>query len=87
LWWIGKTPHPQPPQNQANCNAQKFAWWAAMCYKGLATKSLQKVRLRCKAGHASNTASAPPQNQLHLAECSRLKICMVGCGVLQGVGA
>jgi len=33
-----------------------------------------------------NTASAPPQNQLHLAECTCRKRCMVGCGVLCGAG-
>jgi len=30
--------------------------------------------------------SAPPQNQLHLAECNCRKSCMEGCGVLSGVG-
>jgi len=80
------------PQNQANCNAQKFAvvgcdvlqgvgrlrqlhslrkinctlqnavaekaaWWAARCYAGLVAKSLLKVRLRCKAGHAAERAA------------------------------
>jgi hypothetical protein len=33
------------------------------------------------------SATAAPQNQLQLANCSRLKICVVGCEVLQGVGA
>jgi len=27
------------PQNQANCNAQKFAWCVAMCYAGLVAKA------------------------------------------------
>jgi len=31
--------------------------------------------------------NAPPQNQLHLAECSRRKIRVVGCDVICGVGA
>jgi len=64
------------PQNQANCNAQKFAWWAARCYKGLVPESLLKVRLRCKASHASNSATPHPQLRkikLHLAECTRRK--------------
>jgi len=34
--------------------------------------------------------NAPPQNQLHLAECTcrkiNLKICVVGCEVRSGVG-
>jgi len=64
------TPHPQPPQNQlhpAECtcrkSCQKFAWWAAGCYAGFASKSLLKVRLRCKARHAEERAafrSTPP---------------------------
>ena len=36
--------------------------------------------------HASNSASAAPRNQLHLRNCTRPKICVVGCGVLCGVG-
>jgi len=36
-------------------------------------------------------APAAPQNQLHSAECtcrkSCIKICVVGCGVLRGLGA
>jgi len=39
--------------------------------------------------HASNSATAAPQNQLQLAECTcrkiSLKICVVGCEVLRGV--
>ena len=57
---------------------------------GVASKSLLKIRLRCKAGHASNSASAAPQNQLHLAECTCRKSCVVGCDVLReklGLGA
>ena len=34
-----------------------------------------------------NPASATPQNQLQLAECTCRKRCMVGCGVICGVGA
>jgi hypothetical protein len=41
--------------------------------------------LRCKACHAHNTATAAPQNQLHLANCTRRKICVVGCDVARGV--
>jgi len=37
-----------------------------------------------------NSASAVPQNQLHLAECTLqkklLKICTVGCDVARGLG-
>ena len=33
-----------------------------------------------------NSASASPQNHLHLANCSCRKSCVVGCGVLRGVG-
>ena len=36
----------------------KFAWWAARCYAGLVTKSPLKIRLRCKACHASSPAAA-----------------------------
>jgi len=32
------------PQNQANCIAQKFAWWAARRCAGLVPKSLLKIR-------------------------------------------
>jgi len=66
------------PQNQANCIAQKFARWAAMWPQ-------LKVRLRCKASHASNSATAAPQNQLQLAECTCRKSCMVGCDVPRGL--
>ena len=34
-----------------------------------------------------NSASAAPQNQLHLAECTCRKSGMVGCDVIRGVGA
>jgi len=37
------------PQNQANCNAQKFAWWAAMWHAGLVPKSLLKVRAQVQS--------------------------------------
>jgi hypothetical protein len=74
------TPHPLPQHRKINCSLQnavaKFAWWAAMWPQ-------LKVRLRCKACHAEecaafrstshNSASAAPQNQLHLAECTRRK--------------
>ena len=33
-----------------------------------------------------NSASAAPQNQLQLAECTCRKSCVVGCDVLSGVG-
>ena len=33
-----------------------------------------------------NSATAAPQNQLHLAECSCRKSCVVGCEVICGVG-
>ena len=93
-------PRPQlrlPQLRKINCALQnalveKGAWWAAMCYAGLPPKSLLKVRLRCKAGHAKEhaafysaprlqlrSASASPQNQLHLAECTCRKSCMVCC--------
>jgi len=83
-----------------NALAEKAAWWAAEWYAGLAPESLLKVRLRRKAGHAkeraafrfspaiysaSHSASATPQNQLHLAECTCRKRCMVGCDVRSGV--
>ena len=45
----------------------------------------QLVRVRCKACHALR-GYASPQNQLHLAECTCRKSCMVGCDVLRGVG-
>jgi len=63
---------------------KKFAWWAAM-------RPQLKVRLRCKACHAEeraafaprlqlrNSATAAPQNQLHLANRIRRKIAVVGC--------
>jgi len=35
------TPQIAPPEK----SAQKFAWWAAMCYAGLVAKSQLKVRL------------------------------------------
>jgi len=35
--------------------------------------------------HASNSATAAPQNQLQLAECSCRKSCMVGCEVPTGL--
>ena len=44
-------------------NSIEFARWAAMCYAGLVPESLLKLRLRCKACHAFNSASAAPQNQ------------------------
>jgi len=66
------------PQNQlqlAECIAEKAAWWVAMCYAGSASKSLLKVRLRCKAGHALPCKDRqPPQNQLHLALASQKKL-------------
>jgi len=84
------TPHPQ--HRKINCTLQnalveKAAWWAAMRYKGLASKSLLKVRPRCKACHAEERAafrssptirsttppSAPPQNQLQLANAVAAK--------------
>jgi len=66
------------PQNQANCIAQKFARWAAMWPQ-------LKVRLRCKAGHASNSASL--RSSAKSSKLQRPKICMVGCEVPSGVGA
>jgi len=48
-----------------NAFAEKAAWWAAMCYAGLALKAKAPPLLRC-----SNTASAAPQNQ---ANCTRQK--------------
>jgi len=57
-----------PQLRKINCTlqnalAEKAAWWAAGWYAGLVAKSLLKVRLMCKASHASSSASAAPQNQ------------------------
>jgi len=52
-----------------NARAEKFARWAAGCYAGLVAKA----------------TPLPPQNQLHLAECTCRKSCMVGCDVLRGI--
>jgi len=46
---------------------------------------LLKVRLSAKPATPCEDRQ-PPQNQLHLAECTCRKSCMVGCDVLQGVG-
>ena len=70
-----------------------------MCCAGLALKSpdfafIQEILSALIAGVIvvvvdwKNSATAAPQNQLHraLAECTRLKICTVGCEALRGVG-
>ena len=72
-----------PPQNQlqlAECTCRKKScMWAAM-------RPLLKVKLRCKDRLALRGWAAP-QNQLHLRNCSRPKICVVGCEVLSGVAS
>jgi len=61
---------------------------AAMCYAGLVPKSLLKVRVGCKAGHALPCEDRqPPQNQLHSRRKISLKICTVGCDVICGVAS
>jgi len=82
-----RRPASAAPQNQANCNAQKFARWAAMCYAGLAPKSLDFPILLIASLLRYRSTPPPPQNQLHLANCKRPKSCTVGCDVLQEVGA
>jgi hypothetical protein len=67
-WWAAMCYASLPQHRKINCTlpnalAEKAAWWAAMCYAGFASKSLLKVRLRCKAGHAEERAafrSTPP---------------------------
>jgi len=79
----------QPPQNQlqfAECTCRKSCVVRCDVLRGVASKSPLKIRLRCKACHASNSASAAPQNQLHLRNCTCRKSCMVGCDVACGVG-
>jgi len=87
------------PQNQANCIAKKFARWVAVCYAGLDLKVCSKlgsgakpatpknVRHSAPCLPATNTATAAPQNQLQLAECTRqkirLKFCVLHCRVTQ----
>ena len=79
-WWAAmcSAPHPQP--RKINCTLQN------------APVEKKKLRggLRCDTRHSiplRYSASAAPQNQLQFAECSRPKSCMVGCGVVSGVGA
>ena len=65
----------QPPQNQlhpANCTCRRKS--CVVCcdvLRGVASKSPLKIMLRCKARHATNSAPAAPQNQLHLANASQ----------------
>jgi len=54
------------------------------------TKGIQEIASALIAGVIvivvdwKNSATAAPQNQLHLAECTCRKSCMVGCDVLRG---
>ena len=62
--------------------AKKFAWWAAMCYKGLvpnvqAPPFAPRLQLR-------NSASAPPQNQ---ANCNAQKFAWWAAGCYAGLVA
>ena len=55
------------PQNQANCNAQKFVRWAAMCNASKEIASALIAGVIVVVADWKNSASAAPQNQLHLA--------------------
>jgi len=46
--------------------AEKFAWWDAMCYAGLAPKSLLKVRLSAKPATPKNVRHSAPRLQLRI---------------------
>ena len=49
-----------PQHRKINCTLQMHLqkkWWAAMCYAGLAPKSLLKVMRRCKFGDAKERAA------------------------------
>jgi len=94
-------PASSAPRNQlhlAECSCRKSC--LKICTvgcdvpRGVGPKNLLNVKLRCKACHAeerrafcythSNSATAAPQNQ---ANCTRPKICAVGCEVLRGVAS
>ena len=67
-----------------------------MCYAGLALKVCSKLGLDAKPAtpknvrhplHALQLRYSAPQNQLHLANCTCRKSCMVGCEVVSGVAS